>query len=77
MRDPYQPGYILVLPSGRRAVIQKVRGPQIVCKYETPRRGDHRHGVLASEADLVLARHFCMKYTHLVPVLDVILGATR
>lgn len=77
MRDPYQPGYILVLPSGRRVVIQKVRGCQLVCKYETWRRGDRRRGVLASDADLVLTRHFCQRHTHLVPVLEPELETTR
>jgi hypothetical protein len=70
MRDRYQPGYILVLPSGRRVVIQHVRPQQLVCKYETPRHGDRRHGVLASDADLLLARLFCDRHMHLVPVLQ-------
>jgi hypothetical protein len=58
-------------------VIQQVRGPQIVCKYETWRRGDRRRGVLASDADMVLSRHFCTKHTHLVPVLNPDAEAAR
>lgn len=72
MRDPYQPGYILVLPSGRRVIIQHVRPAALVCRYETPRHGDRRHGVMASDADLLLSRLFCFRHTHLVPVAGVL-----
>lgn len=69
MRDPYQPGAVLVLPSGRRVRIDRVRGDVLACRYETPRPGDRRHGAVASDPDMVLTRTFCDRHTFVaVPV---------
>lgn len=58
MRDRYQPGHELVLPSGRRVVIVRVYPGFMACAYVAPR------GRGGSEVDL--ARHFCDRHCLLV-----------
>lgn len=71
MRDPYQPGHILVLPSGRRVIIQRIWRDELICRYEKARPGDRRYSVKRDDHDLQLTRCFCMRHTHLVPVAGV------
>lgn len=62
MRDRYQPGLEIVLPSGRRVRIAKVLGDLLRCHYV----GRAARGVAAGEVDL--ARLFCDRHCLLVEV---------
>lgn len=66
MRDPYQPGHLLVLPSGHRVRIERVRGADVVCNYERRQPGDRRHGIPAHDHDLVLTKAFCILHCLLI-----------
>lgn len=68
MRERFQPGCLLVLPSGRRVRVDRVRSTEVVCSYETRQPGDRRHGVSVSDADVVLTKAFCLLHCLLVEV---------
>lgn len=68
MRDRFQPGHLLVLPSGRRARILRVWGADVLCRYEVNRPEDRRHGVSVNDGDMALAKLFCERHCLLVEV---------
>ena len=67
MRDPFGPGRVLLLPSGRRVVVQRLRRDDLVCRFETPLPCDRRYGASLSDHDLQLTRRFCARYARVVP----------
>jgi hypothetical protein len=58
---------VLLLPSGRRVVVQRLRRDDLVCCYETPLPCDRRISVKICEHDLQLTRRFCARYARAVP----------
>lgn len=59
MRDPYQPGMRLVLPSGRRVHIEAVRATSLLCRYIAGDGG-------AFGEELNLTKEFALKHCYLV-----------
>lgn len=59
MRDLYQPGGVIVLPSGRRVVIDRVRPDAMICHYADM--------IAAEEDPVTLTRLFCDRHCLLVP----------
>lgn len=59
MRNRYQPGLHIVLPSGRRVRIRKVLGEMFVCEYVGP-------GTRGLGGEVELSRLFCDRHCLLV-----------
>jgi hypothetical protein len=57
VRDLYQPGHEIVLPSGARVVIYNVRADAVLCRYVSPRSGDN---------EVTLTKLFCDRHCYLV-----------
>lgn len=71
MIDPFRPGRLLVLPSGRRVIVQRIWRDDVLCRYEKARPCDGRLSVKKTDHDLQLSRRFCARYARALPLADV------
>lgn len=61
MHEPYKPGTVLLLPSGRTCSVMRVRGITYACMYESHVNGE-RKGQSPHAPDLILSRQFIAKH---------------